>query len=257
MNILNRLFKLNRVIVLLFLLIFGNVFLSAQTVGYLTVATTTSSAGGNYSPRNIVAIWVEDGSGNFVKTLMAYANTRKTHLNNWQASTTNAGSAYNVVDAISGPTLSSYGQRICVWNGKDFRGNLMADGTYTIKMELTDKNATGNISSFPFVKGPNAQHQTPTDVPSFSNIDLDWKLGVVGISEPELESALQLYPNPTSGFVHMGDDQIISVEVYTLQGSLVLKTSANEIDLSSQADGVYLLRVETTQGFEIKKIIKK
>lgn len=55
--------------------------IQAQTSGTLSVSVTTSSAGGNYTPRNILAIWVEDSSGKFVKTLLVYANARMTHLN--------------------------------------------------------------------------------------------------------------------------------------------------------------------------------
>ena len=91
------------------LLVLISFFTFAQTEGTLTVSLTTSSAGGNYSPRNIVAIWIEDDNGNFVKTLMAYANVRKTHLNTWEASTSAAGSIYNVVDAITGVTKTSHG----------------------------------------------------------------------------------------------------------------------------------------------------
>jgi hypothetical protein len=54
----------------------------AQTTGDLVVTTTTTSeAGGNYAPRNIVAIWIENDQGEFVKTLLAFAQNRKSHLN--------------------------------------------------------------------------------------------------------------------------------------------------------------------------------
>ncbi len=91
--------------------------ISAQTNGTLAVSVTTSSAGGNYAPRNIVAIWIEDSSGKFVKTLLAYANSRKNHLETWKTSTTTAGSAYNTTDAISGATQTSHATRTCSWNG--------------------------------------------------------------------------------------------------------------------------------------------
>ena len=40
--------------------------IQAQTKGSLAVSVTTSSAGGNFAPRNILAIWIEDNSGKFV-----------------------------------------------------------------------------------------------------------------------------------------------------------------------------------------------
>ncbi len=48
----------------------------SQTNGTLSVSVTTGSAGGNYAPRNVLAIWIEDSSGKFVKPLLAYAANR-------------------------------------------------------------------------------------------------------------------------------------------------------------------------------------
>lgn len=48
-----------------------------QTVKF-TVRTTTP--GGNFSPRNIGAIWIEDSNGQFVKTLKRWADRRKQYL---------------------------------------------------------------------------------------------------------------------------------------------------------------------------------
>jgi len=84
-----------RIITLVFsLVLITGIYAKAQILGTLTVSTTTSNAGGNYAPRNIVAVWIEDEQGNWVKTLLAYAATRKTHLNTWEASTTAAGSPF-------------------------------------------------------------------------------------------------------------------------------------------------------------------
>ena len=68
-------------------LFFTAISVLAQTPGELTVSVATSETGGNYAPKNIIAIWIEDDGGNFVKTLLAYAQNRRTHLNNWQATT--------------------------------------------------------------------------------------------------------------------------------------------------------------------------
>ncbi len=97
----------------------SHITLYSQTSGELTVAVTTSKAGGNYAPRNIVAIWIENSAGIFIKSLLVYGDKRKTHLNNWQASTSAAGSEYNRVDAITGATKSSHGTRNCTWDGTD------------------------------------------------------------------------------------------------------------------------------------------
>lgn len=87
--------------------------INAQTNGTLSVSVVISSTGGNFAHRNVLAIWIEDNIGKFVKTLLAYANSRKTHLNTWEASTTTAGSAFNSVDAITGATQSTHSTRTC------------------------------------------------------------------------------------------------------------------------------------------------
>lgn len=111
----------NKYLVILALLFTAPLF--AQTYGHLNVNFTSSQAGGNYAPRNIVAVWVEDADGHFVKTLMAYAQNRITHLNTWQAATVAAGSEYNRVDAITGSTRTSHASRSCLWNALDYNQN--------------------------------------------------------------------------------------------------------------------------------------
>ena len=66
-----------RRLTLLFMACLYASLISAQTNGTLSVSVTTSSTGGNYAPRNIVAIWIEDSSGKLVKTLLAYAKEWK------------------------------------------------------------------------------------------------------------------------------------------------------------------------------------
>ena len=142
---------------------------SVKTAGTLTVSTLTSTAGGGYAPNNVVAIWVESNSGTFVKSLLVYAATRKYDLTNW---TSNSSS--NTTDAITGATQSSHAVRTCTWNGTNTSGTVVGDGVYKVCMELTDKNGTGNFSSFTFTKGTTASTQTPSNVSSFSNISIAW-----------------------------------------------------------------------------------
>ena len=229
----------------------------AQTSGTLSVAVTTSSAGGNYAPRNIVAIWVEDSSGNFVKTLLAYAASRKTHLNNWETSTTSAGNVYNVTDAISGATQSAHGTRTCAWNGTDFSGKMVADGNYNLRMELTDKNSTGNSVSFTFTKSSANQKLTPANVPSFSSVSIEWKSLVTDvIPKQTMSNTIVVYPNPGTGIFNIIGEDIKSVQVKDLSGKTILKTKDPVIDLSKQPKGIYLFTIKTKRQTFVEKIVK-
>ena len=135
----------------------------------LIVSTVTSGTGGSYAPKNVVAIWIENSSGTFIKSLTVYAAERKYDLTNWGSS-----SNENTTDAVTGATRSGFGTISGVWDGTDVKGNVVPDGTYNVCMELTDKSTTGNFSTFSFTKGATAQTLTPANVPSFSNISIKW-----------------------------------------------------------------------------------
>ena len=245
----------NLLILLLSFFCIGQI--QAQTNGTLAVSVTTSSTGGNYAPRNVVAIWIEDNSGKFVKTLLAYANARITHLNTWQASSLAAGKEFDKTDAISGATQSSHATRTCQWNGTDYSGKLMADGDYKVRMELTDKNATGNIASFTFTKGATAQKLTPTSVPSFSSVMLNWSTSVTAI-DPELtqSNTIVVYPNPGHGIFTVMGENIISLKVTSLSGKVVCTSQTPVFDLSNQPNGIYFVSVKTDLTTVVKKIIR-
>jgi len=244
-------------LMILFFCFFGNI-IQAQTNGTLLVSVATSSTGGNYAPRNVLAIWIEDNSGKFVKTLLAYANTRKTHLNTWEASTTTAGSAFNSVDAITGATQSTHATRTCNWNGADYTGKLMPDADYKIRMELTDKNATGNVASFTFTKGPNTQKLNPSNVPSFSSISISWTTSVTGLN-PEItqSNTFVVYPNPGTGQFTILGGNITSLKVTDLSGREICKSQTPIVDLTDQPKGIYLVTIKTNQETGVRKIIKE
>lgn len=242
-------------LVILALVLTTSIF--AQTYGHLNVNFTSSQAGGNYAPRNIVAVWVEDANGNFVKTLMAYAQNRITHLNTWQAATVAAGSEYNRIDAITGSTRTSHASRSCVWNALDYNQNLMPDGTYYLWMELTDKNGTGNYHSFEFIKGEDAQQLTPADVPSFSDIIISWEPSGTGIIEASFSNVYNISNNPGPGKYEISGSSFDEYEVRSISGELVQKSKASVVDLSDQANGIYLLRIYNKEKLHIIKLIKR
>ncbi|MEZ5197447.1 MAG: hypothetical protein R2764_13940 [Bacteroidales bacterium] len=53
------------------------------SAGELTFSVRTVTENGNYAPRHVLAIWVEDANG-FVKTRKAMANQRKQYLYTWK-----------------------------------------------------------------------------------------------------------------------------------------------------------------------------
>jgi len=229
----------------------------AQSTGTLQITTTTSNAGGNYAPKNIVAVWVETENGQFVKTLAAYANSRKTHLNTWETSTTNAGSVYNTVDAVTGATRKSHGTISCSWNGTDYKGNEVEDGTYKLRFELTDKNSTGNFASFPFSKSSVIQKLTPANVPSFASTSIIWEpLVPTGFEAISQQKEVIINYEPSSGLLSVSGGSVQRIEIYNLAGQLVLKNQSSVSNISDFQNGAYIINVKTDNGNFSRKIIK-
>ncbi|CAN5634145.1 hypothetical protein BH11MYX1_BH11MYX1_03100 [soil metagenome] len=129
----------------------------AQSV---TAKFLTTPPGGNYAPRNVTVVWVEDSGGTFVKTIARWANQRKQYLISWVAK---AGP--NDADAVTSATRQDHTLQImAIWDLKDKNGNVIPDGTYTIRMETADADVTtasmNHQGTFTFVKGPTPQVQS-------------------------------------------------------------------------------------------------
>ncbi|MDP9149107.1 MAG: DUF2271 domain-containing protein [Myxococcota bacterium] len=140
----------------------------------LSVTVTTVTNNGGYSPHNIGAIWVAQGSGTFVKTLAVWAKARISHLTLWNTTTTAAGARQNTVDAVTGATLSSHQTHKVSWNCTDTKGTMVPDGPYRIYFEMTDDNVTGPSAFVDFTKGSQPLSLAPADTPHFVGINLSF-----------------------------------------------------------------------------------
>jgi len=83
----------------------------------------------------------------------------------------------------------------------------------------------------------------------------------LNLEEENLESLIQLYPNPTTDILQLsfpGNILPQNIEVFSVLGERML-TSRNTtiIDMTSLAKGVYFARIMTSKGILTKKIVKK
>lgn len=136
--------------------------------GELTFTVRTVSAGGNYSPKHVLAIWIEH-DGDFIKTRKAMANQRKQYLYTWKAA-----SNYNVVDAITGSTLTSHQTHTVNWDCTDLDGNIVPDGDYDVYAEFTDEHAQGPLYMLTFNKGTDEISLSPADETYFKDLELSF-----------------------------------------------------------------------------------
>lgn len=121
----------------------GDITITANSSKNFSV--TTTSYNGQYAPRHVLAIWIEDSSGKFVKTLLVNAAARKSYLTSWISN-----SSGNTTDATTGATLNSHSTHTATWNGTNKSGTAVATGTYKLCVEYTEDNGTGKMKTQDF-----------------------------------------------------------------------------------------------------------
>ncbi len=73
----------------------------------------------------------------------------------------------------------------------------------------------------------------------------------------KLISKVDIYPNPTTGLVSIKAERIKSIEVINLQGKQIYTGKENQIDLSTQPKGIYIIKVITDKQTITQKLIKQ
>ncbi len=79
------------------------------------------------------------------------------------------------------------------------------------------------------------------------------------ISAHNINNNIVIYPNPADNFIKiLSDEDILSIEILTLNGKLIKKTDiAQTIDISGIAPGSYLLKITTKNRIFSGKFMKK
>jgi hypothetical protein len=120
------------------------------SAGTLKTQFTTVSMGGTWAPDNIGAVWIEDASQRYIKTLELWAGVRKRNLYKWGVRACHKPE----VDVVTRATLPTHQTHEVSWNGKDLNGLLVPDGTYTLFIEVTETEIdVGVTSTQEFEKG--------------------------------------------------------------------------------------------------------
>ncbi|MCB2207465.1 MAG: DUF2271 domain-containing protein [Bacteroidetes bacterium] len=231
-----------------------------RTAGEVTLSFTTVTANGNYAPKHVLAVWVEDESG-FVKSRLVRANNRKQYLYTWIAA-----SNYNEVDAVTGSTISSHQTHTVVWDCTDLEDAEVPDGIYTIHIEFTEKHAQGPLYAINFIKGGEEQHLTPLDQDNFKDIQLDFIPETTGIEFQKLENELLIFPNPGNGFFTIDkfpvETERISImdhsgkTIRTWYQDELIYSESLQLDLRDLSSGIYMLSLNVKGQSISRKLIK-
>lgn len=227
-----------------------------NTPGELTFSVKTVTSNGNFAPKHVLAIWVEDEQG-FVKTRKLRANQRKQYLYTWRSV-----SGDNVTDAITGATLSSHQTHTITWDCTDVDGNIIPDDDYTIFIEFTEKHAQGPITGIIFTKGTEEQHLIPADENNFINMTLDFIPETTAITQ-STEEKLVVSPNPGTGLfsINLPVAENFKIKVYDSNSKLLLnenrQASSNQtkLDLSNFNSGIYFVEIEQSEKVHMLKLI--
>lgn len=216
----------------------------------VTFNVTTVTDNGNFSPKHILAIWVEDANGAFVKSIKVNAATRIQYLYSW-----NANSGGNKVDAITGATLPAHQSHTVTWNCKNTSNSVVPNGNYKMLIEYTDQHAQGPIYSLAFTISGTSQHLAPTDQSYFKNISLDFNPVSTGISDNIVgNQILSVYPNPNNGLFHITltteEKSLVTLRVVNIKGAVIHQEQIQTdklinypIQLSNYSRGTYILEL--------------
>lgn len=88
------------------------------------------------------------------------------------------------------------------------------------------------------------------------HVEFSFTKAEAGIVETA-ETRCTLYPNPVSSILHIEGDNVQHVTVYDMTGRIVCESSTNEVGMSTLPEGLYLVKVQTSEGMITEKIIKK
>ena len=134
---------------------------------------------------------------------------------------------------------------------------------HTTVLSIHDTIAPGETYSF---HGHNYSMQGtwPIRVPGDEVIcDSIYMLYLVVMDREDIDEAgampnISLYPNPTTGVLHIGNGEATHVDVLDIVGRLVARyENTNTIDLSKLPAGSYTLRITLPEGVLVRKVVKR
>lgn len=256
-------FRFKNLKILLFLMFVGLSGFSAKlhaqaTDGAMTFTVKTVTANGDFSPKHVLAIWVEDESG-FVLTRKLRGDKRKQYLYTW-----NAASGADVTDATTGATLSSHQSHTVSWDCRNSNGELVEDGTYYVNVEFTDAHKQGPLKRISFTKGADPISLTPGDETNFVDMTLAFQPAATGLEVSHMDLT-RIYPNPSNGILMIDLDGHVgtsTITIYEINGGFIYSRKLkgpgiHPVSLLDYEKGTYILQVESESKSSRAMIIRE
>jgi len=246
--------------------------MQAQSV---TFRVTTVSYGGSEAPKHVFALWITDSNGKYVKTINRQSKNYTSELTSWSS---NSGS--KTTDGITGASLTTHNAALnktggvsripFLWDCKDFNGAFVADGTYYINVEFSEKGASKYIK-YAFTKGATSNNLSFPNVTTspgkyFQNATLVFTALASSISQTESAKAYDIYFSNSSKELRLYFDaqyhESAAVSIYNLSGKVLYKKnnipSDFSVGLSKLPAGVYFVKLSDKSGkTQTNKILVK
>jgi hypothetical protein len=100
---------------------------------------------------------------------------------------------------------------------------------------------------------------------SDNNIASNWKASgslIVSVNDLEASNSIKLYPTPVTDILRIENETpVLYLELYDIPGTMLRSLSVNSecytLNMSSFKSGIYILRVVTSRGSHVRKIIKR
>jgi len=246
-------------------------FIKAQTPGTLTFSVTTTCPSGQFNPRHLVAIWIQNSSisgssGAFIKTKVRYGTNYLAYLNAWYSA-----SSQNVVDATTGATRNIASETLTfTWNATNISGSVVPDGTYYIWMQMTAADLNGATAYVSFNKGTAPETSTPAATGNYSNMNISWVPQGAGVNEnSSTKQNITVTPNPVTSQsrIQYSLDELsdVTISLHDITGKLVnLMLDKNQdagsyslplTGVSELKPGIYFIKIYTGRTQKTVKIL--
>ncbi|MEM7371345.1 MAG: T9SS type A sorting domain-containing protein [Bacteroidota bacterium] len=146
-------------------------------------------------------------------------------------------------------------------NNAGFAVETSTDNQNWKKIGFVEGNGTSQKeTTYDFVHQP---RETTLHYYRLRQIDLD---GETTLSETisvhqETDMPLSIFPNPSSGIIHLigSSQELRSVRIYDQQGKLIRSQDINnhQLDLTEMPNGLYSISIWTSQGYVIRRVVKR
>ena len=175
-------------------------------------------------------------------------------------------SAPEQIIAVTGVELNKNELTLAIHETETLIANVLPENATNKGVTWTSSNpsvATVNNGTVIAIAKGETTITVTTDDGNFSDI-CTVTVSDVGIEQLQVANELQVYPNPTTGELHVTchSSLVTNVELFDVYGKTVFPHTAHHtphtaLDISHLPTGVYFVRIETEKGTVMKKVIKE